>query len=165
MRLSPLLVLAASALCLAAPSPQNAPPDQVRIDAFDVNGSGCRKGTVGAVFSSEKTVLSLSYSEYIASIGPGTKPADHQKNCLVTLNVHYPQGWQFSIFSVDYRGFKQLDKGVTGKQSSIYWFGGTRQDVGQCSCYYITDADTCVGNKIHLYPRPNTPSRGTLYDQ
>jgi hypothetical protein len=36
----------------------------------------------------------------------------------------YPPGFQYSIFSADYRGYVQLDKGVTGTQKSTYYFSG-----------------------------------------
>lgn len=43
----------------------------------------------------------------------------------MTLNIHYPGGFQFSIFEADYRGYSQLDADVTGLQKSTYYFSGS----------------------------------------
>lgn len=60
----------------------------------------------------------------VASIGPGTLPTDHRKNCQINLDIHYPQGFQYSLFSADYRGYESLDPGVTGQQVATYYFSG-----------------------------------------
>jgi hypothetical protein len=134
MYFSTLLVLAASTLTLAAPAVkrQTGPsPDNVFIKSFTYAGSGCPAGSVANATDAAKTVLTLLYSDYVAQIGPGTLPSDHRKNCQVNLDVHYPQGWQFSLFSVDYRGFEALDPHVTGHQLATYYFSGNSPQVSQ----------------------------------
>ncbi len=129
MYFSALLVLAASTLSLAAPATTNPDPDKVQIVGFTYAGSGCPAGSVANTTSTDKTILTLLYSDYVASIGPGTNLADHRKNCQVTLDVKYPGGFQFSIFSADYRGYENLAKGVTGEQLSTYYFSGQTKQV------------------------------------
>jgi len=125
MYFSTLTLLAASTLGLAAPAPPTAPnPNDVFIKTFTYAGSGCPAGSVANATTAAKDVLTLIYTDYVASIGPGTAVADHRKNCQINLDVHYPQGWQYSLFSVDYRGFEDLDQGVTGKQAATYYFSG-----------------------------------------
>jgi hypothetical protein len=125
-----LVLLAASTLSLAAPAPPTGPnPNDVFIKSFTYAGSGCPVGSVANATDAAKDVLTLIYSNYVASIGPGTTVTDHRKNCQVNLDVHYPQGWQFSLFSVDYRGFEDLEKDVTGKQSATYYFSGNTPQV------------------------------------
>jgi hypothetical protein len=134
MYFSTLLCLAASTLTLASPAAKRGSgpnPDDVFIQSFTFAGSGCPAGTVANATDAAKDVLTLIYSEYVAEIGPGTLPSDHRKNCQVNLDVHYPQGWQFSIFSVDYRGFEQLDAKVTGHQLATYYFSGNSPQVSR----------------------------------
>lgn len=132
MFFSTLLLLAASTLTLAAPAARQAGPDpnDVYIQTFVYAGSGCPAGSVANATDATKTVLTLLYDNYVAQIGPGTQPADHRKNCQINLEVHYPGGWQFSLFSVDYRGFEDLDSGVTGMQVATYYFSGEGSQVG-----------------------------------
>ena len=73
--------------------------------------------------------MTLIFDSYVASIGPGTAVTDNRKNCQLNLNIHYPPGFQFSLFSADYRGYAQLDKGVNGTQKSTYYFSGQTQQV------------------------------------
>jgi hypothetical protein len=134
MYFSTLLVLAASALTLAAPAvkKQAGPsPDDVFIKSFTYAGSGCPAGSVANATDAAKDVLTLIYDQYVAQIGPGTMPTDHRKNCQINLDVHYPQGWQFSVFSVDYRGFEALDPHVTGHQLATYYFSGNSPQVSR----------------------------------
>lgn len=76
-----------------------------------------------------KQVLTLLYDKYIAAIGPGIPITESRKNCAVNLDVHYPSGWQYTLFTTDYRGFIDLDKGVTGTQSATYYFSGQQSQV------------------------------------
>lgn len=129
MHFATLLLLAASSLSLATPTPPGPNPNDVFIKTFTYGGSGCPAGTVRNATDSSKTILTLIYDQYIASIGPGTSVSDRRKNCQINLDIHYPQGWQFSLFSVDFRGFKDLEKYVTGKQLATYYFSGTTPQV------------------------------------
>jgi hypothetical protein len=125
------LLAAAATLGLAAPTTPSPPvlpnPSDVYIRKFTYAGSGCPYGTVANSTDPSKEVLTLLFSDYIASIGPGTKVSDRRKNCAVSLDIHYPQGYQFAIFTADYRGYADLDYGVTGEQQSTYYFAGHQQ--------------------------------------
>jgi hypothetical protein len=81
--------------------------------------------------SPDNVAITLTYSQYVAAIGPGIPPDDSIKNCSVSLNMHYPQGYQYSFFAADYRGFAALDEGVTGNLSAIYWFEVSKKIVRQ----------------------------------
>jgi hypothetical protein len=129
MHFSTVLVLAAAALGVASPTPQGPDPNTVSIESFTYAGSGCPAGSAASIASDDGTVLTLLYSAYVASIGPGTAVTDHRKNCAVSLNVHYPGGFQYSIFSIDYRGYEDLQAGITGQQVATYYFSGQQQQV------------------------------------
>jgi len=138
MYFSTLLLLAASTLTLAAPAARATGPDpnDVYIKTFTYAGSGCPAGSVANATDATKTVLTLLYDSYVAQIGPGTLPADHRKNCQVNLDVHYPGGWQFSLFSVDYRGFENIDRGVTGHQAATYYFSGQTSQISAATTFH-----------------------------
>lgn len=144
MHFTPIFILAISTLCAALPSPAPAGPDpnQVTINGLTYAGTGCPAGSVASTSSNDKTVLTLLYSNYVASIGPGTAVTDRRKNCQVTLNVHYPGGFQYSIFSADYRGYEELDAGVTGTQLATYYFAGQTQQVRTYLCS-LKNMSTC----------------------
>ncbi|KAF2157344.1 hypothetical protein K461DRAFT_219803, partial [Myriangium duriaei CBS 260.36] len=93
-------------------------------------GTGCPAGTVASVISDDRTTMTLIFDQYVASIGTGVSVVENRKNCQLNVKIHYPPGFQFSLFSADYRGYAGLDKGVTGVQKSTYYFSGQTQ---QCS--------------------------------
>ncbi|GAM83323.1 hypothetical protein ANO11243_013100 [Dothideomycetidae sp. 11243] len=123
------------ALAAAAPATNvvfggNAPdPSQVQIEGVSYGGSGCPQGSVASIISDDRTTMTLIFDSYIASIGPGVAITENRKNCQLNINIHYPPGFQYSIFSADYRGYAGLDAGVTGTQKSTYYFSGQTNQV------------------------------------
>jgi len=105
-------------------------PSTVYLSGLAYGGTGCPQGTVTQIFSDDKTTVTLIYDQYQAQIGPGIDPAQSRANCQLNFNLHYPGGWQYSVFTAEYRGYIQADKGVTGVQKSIYYFSG---DSRQCA--------------------------------
>ena len=73
--------------------------------------------------------MTLIFDSYVASMGTGVAITENRKNCQLNLNLQYPPGFQFSIFSADYRGFAELDAGVNGTQQSTYYFSGQTAQV------------------------------------
>lgn len=131
MLASTFLMVAAATLGLAAPAVYATSPDpnDVYIKSFAYAGTGCPAGSVANATDGSKQVLTLLFDDYVASIGPGTAVSDRRKNCQINLDIHYPGGFQFSLFSVDYRGYQDLEAGVTGAQVANYYFSGEQQQV------------------------------------
>jgi hypothetical protein len=75
------------------PWPSPPPPDRIIIDVVTVNGSGCRPNTAAVAVSPDNTAFTVTYSEYLAQVGVGSKPTDFRKNCQLNLRVHVPQGF------------------------------------------------------------------------
>lgn len=73
--------------------------------------------------------MTLIYDSYYASIGPGVAITEQRKNCQLTLELEYPGGFQYSILSADYRGYANIDKGITGTLKSTYYFAGKAPQV------------------------------------
>ena len=105
---------------VASADPVEAPnPGEVYIQDITYNGSGCPIGTVAENVSDDNQAFTLTFSDYIAEAGPGVSIRDGRRNCQVTLDLHVPQGWQFSLASFDYRGYVFLDEGMQAVHSTF----------------------------------------------
>jgi hypothetical protein len=90
----PLLPLAAAAPALTVPS--GPVPSKVRVLGVSLLGSGCPAGTADVQIDATKTLMEVTFSEYIIQTGPGTKAADWRKNCKLTLNLEFDEGFQYN---------------------------------------------------------------------
>lgn len=122
---------AAAALFASAFSAQgvsstpDVPPEKIQISVNTVNGSGCPKGTAAVAVASDNTAFTVTYSDYLAQVGPSSNPTDIRKNCQLNLGVHVPQGFTYAIAQVDYRGYGSLQKGAKGTEKASYYFQGS----------------------------------------
>lgn len=73
--------------------------------------------------------MTLIFDQYVASVGPGIDITEQRKNCQLNVDLLYPGGFQYSIFSADYRGYAAVSKGVTGTLKSTYYFSGQTTQV------------------------------------
>lgn len=109
--------------------PSTPPPDRIIIDIVTVNGSGCPRGTAAVAVSEDNEAFTVTYSEYMAQVGVGSRPTDFRKNCQLNLRVHVPGGFTYAIAQADYRGFASLARGASGLQKANYYFQGQSQTV------------------------------------
>jgi len=84
---------------------------------------------MSAQISDDRTIVTLIFDAYIASIGPGISVTEQRKNCQLNVALDYPGGFQYSVMSADYRGFSAIDKGITGTLKSTYYFSGQTAQV------------------------------------
>lgn len=106
-------------------TPSPPPPVEMTINLITVNGSGCPLGTAAVAVSPDNTAFTVTYSQYTAQVGVGSKPTDFRKNCQLNLKVGVPQGFTYAITQVDYRGFASLEPGATGLERANYYFQGS----------------------------------------
>ncbi|MEW9517058.1 DUF4360 domain-containing protein [Streptomyces tubercidicus] len=103
------------------------PTGKITITVATVNGSGCRPGSAAVAIAPDNTAFTVTYSEYLAQAGSGSKPTDSRKNCQIALNVHVPQGFTYAIARADYRGYASLARGARGLETAGYYFQGQQQ--------------------------------------
>jgi len=126
------ILVAFAALAIAMPAAEPGPaaaavspdPSQVYLNAITYGGTGCPQGSIGSFISADRQTFTLIFDSYVASIGPGVAITETRKNCQLNLDLRYPGGFQYSVFSTIYRGYVGLDKGVTATQSATYYFSG-----------------------------------------
>lgn len=110
---------------LAATAAAAQTPAYARIRSISYAGSGCPAGTVAENMAPDLRAFTLLFDSYVAEAGPGIPLSASRKNCQVLIDMDFPQGWSYTIFTVDYRGFMSLDRNVVGTQKSTYYFQGS----------------------------------------
>ncbi|KAL7752313.1 hypothetical protein RI367_002359 [Sorochytrium milnesiophthora] len=123
-----LLVLALCTLSALA-APTSSPPPTTVIEDIKSGGSGCPQGTVAISESADKTTYTLSYDQFTASTGPGTRITDSRKACVVSVKLGVPQGFSFAVDTTDFRGFADIPRSVKAQQSARIYFGGQLNEV------------------------------------
>jgi hypothetical protein len=103
------------------------PPDKIVIDVVTVNGSGCPANTAAVAVAPNNTAFTVTYSSFLARVGPGSGATDFIKNCQLNLRVHVPQGFTYAIAEADYRGYAHLEPGASGQERANYYFQGMPQ--------------------------------------
>lgn len=116
------------ALGLQAPAtPATAPNDnEFYFKNIKANGTGCKPGSWEKSISTDGLAFTLTFSEYDISISPTETRIS--KNCLISLDVHSPQGISVGISNFYYGGYAYLEEGVTMEQQALYYYSGTRAD-------------------------------------
>jgi hypothetical protein len=131
--LNNLLVAGAAAISLIFPATSTtfpstdstvAPSGKIVIDLVTVNGTGCPAGSAAVAVSPDNTAFTVTYSKYIAQVGPNIAATEARKNCQLNVLVHAPQGFTYAISKVDYRGYANLAAGATALERANYYFSG-----------------------------------------
>ncbi|KAK0669877.1 hypothetical protein QBC41DRAFT_364479 [Cercophora samala] len=102
---------------------------EVTIVGLAFAGSGCPAGTVSGQLSSDLTTITLLYANFVAQAGQGISASNYRKNCQLNVKIKYPQGYQFSVFKADYRGYAQIPAGDTGTCKATYYFSGDSKQI------------------------------------
>ena len=109
------------AALIASAAAQGPDPSQTYIAGLTYGGSGCPAGTVASSFATDRKTFTMIFDSFVASSGTGVAITENRKNCQINVDMYYPQGWSYSIVSVDYRGYASLPAGVTATQKATYY--------------------------------------------
>ncbi|KAJ3081820.1 hypothetical protein HK102_002108, partial [Quaeritorhiza haematococci] len=96
----------------------------VYFQSIGYGGSGCPQGSASINFNNDWTAFTILFDEFIASAGPHIKLVEKRKNCQLNLKLFVPQGYQYSITTIDYRGYAELEETVKASLITTYYFQG-----------------------------------------
>lgn len=133
------LKVLASVLFLGLPAityGQGPNPDEVYINQITYGGTGCPAGSVAGNIAEDARAFTLLFDQYTAEAGPGILLVAGRKACQVTLDLHIPGGWQYTLFTVDTRGFLNLESGTSATQQNRYYFQGGLNGPALVSNFY-----------------------------
>lgn len=114
-------VLAAATFATAAHADA---PAYVRIRSINYAGTGCPAGSVSQNVSPDLQAFTLLFDEFVAEVGPGVSLGKGRRNCQIAVDLDFPSGWSYSVATLDYRGYVNLESGVVADQSAAYYFQG-----------------------------------------
>jgi len=104
-------------------TPDTPSASEVYIEDITAQGTGCQtEDTVTSVISLDRKSFIVIFTAMQLLNPPG--PAIKFKNCLASVRLHVPQGWQVSLATVNTRGFASLANDIRARQSSAYFFAG-----------------------------------------
>jgi len=99
-------------------------PGAVTINRLTYNGTGCPLGTLAVNVSEDRGALTTTFTELVAESGPGISLSAGRKNCVISMTLGVPAGWQYTLGSAYLRGFVALDAGVREPFSTSAFFAG-----------------------------------------
>ena len=95
------------------------PPGGVAIKNVSYQGEGCQPNSVSTNIAADLQSLTLAFSDFaVESTGQRAQTA-----CRVAVDIAVPPGWQMTLFCADFRGYGNLDSGLTGMQTAAFSVG------------------------------------------
>lgn len=107
-------------------------PPKATLTNVVFTGNGCPSGKATYTLSPDTTRLVTYFDDFTAYIGPGTKPADHRKNCVLTMDISVPPEWAVRVNDkgTDITGYLDLpDNTVTATFKVGYDAGSTGSEI------------------------------------
>jgi hypothetical protein len=145
---------------ISVPTPTaGSPPPNFNITGYGYNGSGCPTGSTFSIPNSDNTAITITFSQFEATAGPGIAINQGRKNCQISLQLHVPQGFSFAIVDVDYRGFYQLDSKVKAYHDASYYFQGQLAQAAASSVLSgpVSGANYIFRDEFNLTPTIYSP--------
>ena len=91
------------------------------IEDISAYGSGCSDSDVSSLGSDR---ISNHFDDLLAAAGYKISIADGLRNCILVVDLEYPQGWTFALKKIDYEGFLNLaDKAEAEISVNLWLFG------------------------------------------
>jgi hypothetical protein len=95
----------------------------VHIQSAAYGGAGCLLGTV-AISGVATTTLTVLFSQYEASFGPGVPIAENQSDCQIHLTLNIPAGVTDTTLTLEYRGYGELSAGLDSEWTAPVYLDG-----------------------------------------
>jgi hypothetical protein len=99
----------------------NRPPKDNVSAGITYSGTGCPPGSASVALAEDRSSFTILFSRFIASNG---SPTDNRKDCMIDVDLVYPEEWSFAIQAIDYRGYAQLPAGMSAVHRSQFLFQG-----------------------------------------
>jgi len=121
-----LLTLSAAAAHAEERFPLPPPPaGSVKIKSLTAIGTGCPDpSTYSTNLSDDAQAFTITFSSFIAEVGPGIPLSASRKNCAMTVVLDVPAGYTYSVGTFNYRGFMDLAENVKAEHKTQYSFQG-----------------------------------------
>lgn len=103
-------------------------PSSFRIVDIRNSGTACPPGSIAINVSDDQEAFTVTFSQFVAEIGPGVATEQNRKNCRLVFDSEQDAGWEFAVMAINVRGFAQLDAGVKGRQALKYGIAGKDAD-------------------------------------
>ncbi len=101
-------------------------PREIVIDEVNYGGNGCPDGSVDHYLSDDGKAFTLTFDNYLVDIEQSPGRSIAAKNCSIRVKILVPDGWMFSLFGVDFRGYADLGPQMQGTHNSDYRIQGSR---------------------------------------
>lgn len=109
-----------------------AAPEGAYLRSVVASGSGCPASSPGLGMVLDKDELVMTLPSMVVEWGPKLAKALSRLNCVITVDVAVPQGWQYSLMSWENSGFVKLDEGLRAEVGLQYFFeAGAGQRLSQ----------------------------------
>ena len=95
-----------------------------RFERVDYLGNACSEESATTAISPDGQAVTSIFSAFVAAAGPGTPAEQASLGCLMLARVEVPPGWQYSIESLDTRGFVSLEDDVDAELRALYIISG-----------------------------------------
>lgn len=77
---------------------------------------------MSALLSPDGEAITLLFDDYVVDSSDSPAPLT-MKNCNIGFTLSAPAGWEYALLGIEYRGYADLEEGVSGYHSSQYGFG------------------------------------------
>ncbi|KAG7086582.1 hypothetical protein E1B28_002528 [Marasmius oreades] len=116
------LIFLSATSALSSPASVDSPPDAVQsygaVNTIGLNGSGCPPGSWTTTLSTDRSSVSAVFSQFT----PSVSLQSFRQNCQATIAVTVPSGKKFTVDSVKYNGYAQLESKANVVHSATAYF-------------------------------------------
>ncbi|MBI3295484.1 MAG: DUF4360 domain-containing protein [Deltaproteobacteria bacterium] len=88
----------------------------VSLSQLRYSGTGCPAGSTSSLFSPDGEVLTLLFSDYVAS-------PNEIRSCAIDFELSYEPGWAFAVYRTDLRGYATAESGASALQDVGFRIG------------------------------------------